>query len=161
VAGSEESPPCSRNARPRKALVRRAQSRAAPPCHPGSVKEARAEKMVVRCRCVRRAASFLARRTRKRWSLMIFCARATRGLRMVERGAARPSFLLAERARSEGARSMRAVEIDQATSLKVRMRNVEAQHRLALQSVTTRFVSFSPGSRSIGSQARPPRRSSW
>ena len=40
---------------------------------------------------------------------MIFCARATRGLRRVGRGAARPSFLLAEAARSECAPSMRAV----------------------------------------------------
>ena len=40
---------------------------------------------------------------------MIFCARATRGLRRVGGGAARPSFLLAEAARSECAPSMRAV----------------------------------------------------
>ena len=46
---------------------------------------------------------------RRGWSLMIFCARATRGLRRVE-GTARLSFLLAEAARSECAPSMRAVK---------------------------------------------------
>ncbi len=40
---------------------------------------------------------------------MIFCARATRGLRGWEGSGQAPS-LLAERARSEGARSMRAVK---------------------------------------------------
>ena len=36
---------------------------------------------------------------KKGWNLMIFYARATRGLRRVGQGAARPSFLLAERTR--------------------------------------------------------------
>jgi len=41
---------------------------------------------------------------------MIFCARATRGLRRVGGGTVRPSFLLGEAARSECAPSMRAVQ---------------------------------------------------
>jgi hypothetical protein len=41
---------------------------------------------------------------------MIFCARATRGLRSVRGGTARPSFLLAKAARSECAPLMRAVK---------------------------------------------------
>ena len=53
---------------------------------------------------------------RRGWSLMIFCARATRGLRRVE-GTARLSFLLAEAARSECAPSMRAVKGGLATPL--------------------------------------------
>ena len=40
---------------------------------------------------------------------MIFCARATRGLRKM-RGSGQVPFLLAERAHSESARSMRAVK---------------------------------------------------
>ena len=43
------------------------------------------------------------------WSLVIFCARATRGLRRVRQGSL-VVLLLAERARSEGARSTRALE---------------------------------------------------
>jgi len=51
------------------------------------------------------------------WSLMIFCARATRGLRRVGGEWPRLPFLLAERARWSCARPMRAVKAALATPL--------------------------------------------
>ena len=68
---------------------------------------------------------FMLAEQRRGWSLMIFYARATRGLRRTERGAARPSFLLAERARSEGARPMRAVKDSLAAPLKAKWGKLE------------------------------------
>jgi len=57
------------------------------------------------------------------WSCL--CARATRGLCKRGRGAARPSFLLAEAARSECAPSMRAVKDTLAAPLRAKWGNSE------------------------------------
>ena len=74
---------CSRNAQSRTPLVGRAQLRAPPPCQPGSVKEVGLKDS--RLRQARETSgqggtSVLAEQ-RRGWRLMIFCARATRGLR--------------------------------------------------------------------------------
>ena len=78
-----------------------------------------------------------ARGTEEGWSLMIFSARATRCLRRVGGGTVRPSFLLAEAARSECAPSMRAVKDSLAVPLGL---NGENRKALAQANGTSRGI---------------------